>query len=328
LKKIIFSVIIASLSLFFISGQEDNSKQRAAFDYKENYIGTCFESIQDLGWTGNEKHCNPGTLPIQTRVKILRRINYSRRLSGVLDQTLEDSTWSYYAQKTALLLGANNTITHDPSPNMKCYKKAAAMGAAASNLSTIADASIRLLITDQIQDGGSVNNACGHRRWLLKADMPIVGIGAAQHAYAICIMDPSTKISRSSKIAVPDHYAYPSATWMPYQLVYPKWSFMIPGEVDFSKADVTVTCKGKPIPCSIIDRGKVSFGDPALSWTIRGLKEDFDYEYYNMDVKKGAFQKLEILNRLIEVEVKNVKVNGIKKDFKYSFTIFDPDEVS
>jgi hypothetical protein len=52
------------------------------------------------------------------------------------------------------------------------------------------------------------------------------------------------------------------------------------------------------------------------------------YEYYIMNFKKGAFQKLEILNRLIEVEVKNVKVNGIKKDFKYSFTIFDPNEVN
>jgi len=57
------------------------------------------------------------------------------------------------------------------------------------------------------------------------------------------------------------------------------------------------------------------------------LKEDFDYEYNDMSVKKTAFETLGLLNKKITVTVTNVKVDGKMKSYTYSFTLFDPDEV-
>ncbi|MGL4598980.1 MAG: hypothetical protein ACRCYO_15790, partial [Bacteroidia bacterium] len=130
---------------------------------------------------------------------------------------------------------------------------------------------------------------------------------------------------------LPEYYAYPFKGYVPFQLVYRRWTFSIPKqegkEIDFKAARVTVKSGNDPVGC-IIESRDDNMGDPGIVWAINGLKEDFDYAYNDMPTKKAAFSKKGLLDKTITVTVSNVKVDGQVKEYTYSFILFDPNETN
>jgi hypothetical protein len=324
---------LPALFLFTNAGDEDAiAKKKAADDYKTNYVATEISSPDQFGWTGKTNTCKAGKLSHDAYVKILARINYFRRLAGVDDHIVLDSQWCKLAQSAALIMYANNTLNHDPDASMKCFSEDGKLGASTSNLSTIIENSIKEVIADEIQDGSTSNNFCGHRRWLLNSEAYKMGIGATPGAYAVRVFMPyeeSGKDTSSFHGKQPEYFGYPFHGYIPYQVVYPKWSFAITnGTPDYKSATVAVTAGDVPLACTIVNRDHFGYGDPTLVWTIKGLKEDFDYNYYDMSEKKTGFATMGLINKKITVKISNVKVNGVAKNYSYSFTIFDPNEVN
>lgn len=335
MKRFIFLApifFLPALFLFTASADEEAiAKKKAADDFKTNYVATEISSPDQLGWTGKISTCKPGKISHDAYVKILARINYFRRLAGVDDNVVLDSSWNKLAQAAALIMYANNELNHDPDKSMKCYSEDGKKGASTSNLSTIVDQSIKELISDEIQDGGTGNNFCGHRRWLLNSDAFKMGIGVTPGAYAVRVFqdfDEAEKDTSTFHGKVPEYFGYPFHGYVPYQVVYPKWSFSVTnGTPDFSKALVSVFAGDVQLSCPVVNRDHFGYGDPTLVWTIQGLKEDYEYNYYDMTEKKNVFAKLGLLNKKITVKITNVKVDGVAKNYTYSFTIFDPNEV-
>jgi hypothetical protein len=157
-----------------------------------------------------------------------------------------------------------------------------------------------------------------------------MGIGVTDGSYAVRVLAPyeeRQKDTASYHGAIPEYFGYPFKGYIPYQVVYPKWSFAVPGpNVNFATATVSVMVDGKAFPCNIISRGTVNFGDPTLVWNMRGLKEDFDYQYYDMVKKRQAFSDLGLLEKKVTVKIAGVKVGKDVKEYTYSFTIFDPEK--
>lgn len=333
MKRIFPGVLLFILPLFLFTnaGEEDEiAKKKAADDYRKSFVATEITSPEQLGWTGKGTSCKSGRLSITMYTNALTRINYFRRLAGVYDQVVLDSTWCKYAQAAAVIMNANNQLNHNPTAAMKCYSADGKIGAATSNLSSIVDKSIRLIIADEIQDGGAANVDCGHRRWLLNSDSYKMGFGATPSAYAVRAFAPYDEVPKDTSSfhgKVPEYFGYPFRGFVPCQVVYPKWSFAIPGGADFSTATVEVKSGDKIFASTIVSRGKKKYGDPTIVWTMRGIKEDYEYNYYDMEEKKKGFETLGMLNKKITVKVSNVKVDGKVKSYSYSFTIFDPDEV-
>lgn len=322
---------LPTLSLFTFSADEEAiAKKKAADDYKTSYVATEISSPDQLGWTGNIKNCKPGKLSHDAYLKMLTRINYFRRLAGVDDHVVLDSQWCKLAQSAALIMYANNTLDHNPSSSMKCYSEDGKLGAQTSNLSTIVENSIKFLIADEMQDGGQYNTFCGHRRWLLKANTTKMGIGATPGSYGIRTFETyeeSEKDTSTFHGKVPEYFGYPFHGYIPYQVVYPRWSFAITnGTPDYKTATVVVTSGDVTFPCTIVNRDHFGYGDPTLVWEMKGLKEDFDYNYYDMSEKKNGFAVMKLLNKKITVKISNVKVDGVTKNYSYSFMIFDPME--
>lgn len=323
----IFLLLTAFVLFTGYSDEEAIAKKKAADDFRKSYVATSITKPEQLGWTG--KNCKAGKLSHDMYVNAITRINYFRRLAGVNDEIVLDSSWCHLAQAAAVIMNANNELNHHPTAMMKCYSKDGALGASTSNLSSIVEKSIEMIISDEIQDGGTFNTDCGHRRWLLFSRANKMGFGATPGAYAVKVFSSSTDGEQDTSSfhgKVPEYFGYPFQGYMPFQLVYPKWSFAVPGG-NFSKATVEVKAGEKLIGCSVISRGTVNYGDPTMIFTIRGLKEDFEYNYYNMGDKKKDFDTKGLLNKKITVKVSNVNVSGKMKSYTYSFTIFDPDEV-
>ncbi|CAN5918489.1 hypothetical protein BH11BAC7_BH11BAC7_08310 [soil metagenome] len=333
MKRISPLTFLFVLPFFLLTnaGDEDAiAKKKAADDYRHSFVATEITTPDQLGWTGKGTSCKTGKLSPQAYQKALTRINYFRRIAGVYDQVILDSAWCKYAQAAAVIMNANNTLTHAPTAELKCYSADGKLGASTSNLSSIVDKSIRLLIADEIQDGGVSNVDCGHRRWLLNADAYKMGYGATPGAYAVRAFAPYGEVQKDTATfhgKVPEYFGYPFRGFVPCQVVYPKWSFAIPGGADFTIATVEVKSGEKIFPSTIVSRGKKNYGDPTIIWTMKGLKEDYEYNYYEMSEKKKGFEALGMLNKKITVKISNVKVDGKMKSYSYSFTIFDPDEV-
>jgi hypothetical protein len=323
-----FPLLLLPLFLFMGTADEEAAlKKKAAEDYRKNFQETEIATPEQLAWSGKKGQCRPGKIPGANYTRLLQRINYFRRLAGVHDDITFDSAWCKYAQAAALIMYSNDQLTHNPGPSMKCYSADGKLGAQTSNLSSMTDESMKLMIADEIEDGGAENAETGHRRWLLYSKSAKMGIGVTPGAYAVRVMrlyDEKTNDTATYHGAVPGYFAYPFRGYVPYQVVYPKWSFAVPGGADFSSAKVEATAGEKPLSCMIIARGKIPYGDPTLVWTVKGLKVDFDYNYYDMATKKAEFEKRGLLDKKITVKISNVKVDGKVKSYSYSFTIFDP----
>ncbi len=333
-----FLFLVFPIFLFLNAADEDAiAKKKASDDYRTNIIGTQISTPEELGWTGNEKKCRAGKDSHETYVKIIARINYYRRLAGVNDNMVLDSSWNKYAQAAALIMYANQQLNHHPDASMKCFSEDGKIGASTSNLSLFHGVSMEAIIRDEIEDGGESNKDCGHRRWLLFSKAYKFGFGATPESYAVRdFATEEEKDTSSFHGKVPEYFGYPFKGFVPFQVVYPKWSFAITGTADFTNASVVAIAGDKPLVCSIISRGKANYGDPTLIWNVNGIKEEFYYmalvkegnyyQYYSMDEKRKAFVSLGLLNKKITVKISNVKVEGKMKSYSYSFTIIDPDE--
>ncbi|HTL83251.1 MAG TPA: CAP domain-containing protein [Bacteroidia bacterium] len=324
---VIFSFLffVFLLEAFTIIDDDAILRKKAADDFKTSITDTQFNSSDELHWTGSTSSCKPGKVPGSVYAKLLKRINYFRRLAGIHDDIIIDSSWNKYAQAAALMMYASNDLDHDPKPTMKCYSADGKTGAGTSNLSMFEGISIRDLIIDEVEDGDATNPDCGHRRWILFSGLTKVGLGITDGTYALKVMPNDFDDTVSFHGNVPAYFAYPSSGYIPYEVVFQKWSFAVPGGADFTDAVVNINAGGTHIPCGVISRNEQLYGDPTLVWSLPQIKEDFDYNYFDMNEKKAAFKDLGLLEKKVTVNITGVKVDGVAKTYSYSFTIFDPE---
>ena len=143
-------------------------------------------------WKPGADSCDPGTLSEVAVEDTLRRIDMFRALSG-LPPVTEDRAQRRQDQACAVLMNANQDLSHEPPRSWSCWTQAGRDGAASSNLalgpSTPAEA-VDLLMTD------AGVPSVGHRRWLLGFHLGKVGIGFAGNSTCIGVFDDSGSAER------------------------------------------------------------------------------------------------------------------------------------
>ena len=102
--------------------------------------------------------------------------------------------------------------------------------------------------------------------------------------------------------------AWPPPGFVPYQTVYPAWSFVLRGG-DFANATVSMTRNGAPVPTTISTRA--DWAGPGLVWLADGLAQN------------GSWPRPAGDDR-ITVNIGNVVVDGAARTFTYDVTVFDP----
>ncbi len=318
-----------ALLLFFLStlllvsfypSPEIDAKKQAAKNYQTEFLGTTIHTVEELKWTGDVQSCKAGTLAPDVYQKIVRRANYFRELAGVHNQLQLDSNHAT-AQAAALLMFANNTLTHDPSPDMICFSKLAELGAG-SNLS-FGTVIFKEFVVDQIADEGGSNQSVGHRRWILNADARFLRFGATPNTYALDVF--SNYSWNAPVLTIPETYSYPGKGYIPYQLIFKRWSFSISGEGSFSDATITVKKNGQTISVSN-ETWDNAYGDCSIIWEMNDLFDEDEYDVAEAN-KRAVFSKLGWLNTPITITIANVEIGDVKKNFTYNIIPFDPDEV-
>ena len=270
-------------------------------DYYQNYLGSAVSNAQ-LGWTGSVTACIPGSISQLAQDRTLQRINYYRRLVGLPDNTTFDAGRNAATQATALMMVANNALSHAPPASWLCYTALGATGAGSSNLGLGSHSS--QAVKQYIDDGGAGNTAVGHRRWILYSRAGSFGHGnvvGSTYGFADALWVFNTPVTPPF---VPPYVAFPPAGYVPRTLIPPRWSFSLP-DANFSAASVAVQNQ-QGTALSITKHAlAANYGDNTLVWDLN-TAADLTWT--------GSADKS------FRVTVSGVSLNGVTQP-PYSYTV-------
>jgi hypothetical protein len=267
----------------------------------------------DAGWNGNVSSCVVGTTTAAFRDTVILRINYYRAMAGVPAGVALDDSWNLKDQKAALIMSANNQLSHTPAPGWVCYTAEGAEAAGKSNLS-LGDYG-PTAINGYIEDYDTGNEAVGHRRWLLYPQTQSMGTGdlppsaGHQSANATWVVDSRFFDPRP---AVRDGFiAWPPPGYVPYPVVYPRWSFSY-DDADLSRATVSMMSNGVALAVTVypVDDG---YGENTLVWYPAGTDP----------LGSSPWPKPAVATPYT-VTVQNVVIGGQTRRFDYTVRVMDP----
>lgn len=275
-----------------------------------------FDSVPSE-WNGNVDLRLPGTTSAAFKAAIIERVNYFRAMAGVpADVTLAELE-SQKDQSAAMMMSAQNALSHNPDSSWAGYTPEGAEAAGKSNLYL----GVRgpAAITGYIRDPGANNAAVGHRRWVLYPQTRTMGTGdveaAGKHAAANALWVAESATSNSPRPPVRDAYvAWPPRGYVPYQVVFQRWSLSYP-EASFESATVEIVRDGQPIALHNPPYVSNGYGENTIIWELPGL----------IDADGVMIQPT--ADTSIAVVVRNVQIAGSMRDLRYTVIAFDPGTV-
>ncbi len=261
--------------------------------YLDRYVPSLATQVV---WTGNTSSCDAGMADQRSTDATLEMINYFRNMVGLKDVAL-DNAFSAKAQQAALMMQAQNSLSHTPPANWACYTAEGAEAAGRSNL--YLGVTGPRAISGYIEDPGAGNTAAGHRRWILYPFTDRMGTGSTSRANALWVISPRVEQ------ATPDWISWPPQGFVTKSLVFPRWS-LSRDKADFAQATVSMELNGTSVPLTqnAVANG---FGLNTLVWEPANLV----LPAANADAN-------------IKVTVRNVLVNGQAQNFDYTVTAIDP----
>ncbi len=263
--------------------------------------------------TANVSTCTPGTNSIAFHQAVLRRINVLRAMAGVPADVTFLAANNIRDQQAAVMMSANNLLSHTPTNTWYCYTADGALAAENSNLAL--GFSGPEAITGYIWDAGANNIMVGHRRWILYPQTQLMGTGDVPdqgsflEANATWILDGHYSDPRP--VTREPFVAWPPPGYVPAPLVFPRWSFAYPN-ANFTNATVTMRSNGVPIA---VAKSPVlpGAGENTLVWVPLGLNAN---TYSTLFPFNGA-------DTVYSVAISNI-VGAPKTWYAYDVTVFDP----
>ncbi|HYO83894.1 MAG TPA: DUF4214 domain-containing protein [Bryobacteraceae bacterium] len=291
------------------SWYDTSNRETVARAWREDYAGTI---NVPTGFTGNVDAGIPGDTSAQYKAAVQQRINWFRAMAGVPAVITFRADFNTQAQQGALMIAANSALSHNPPSNWKWYTQTGATALATSNICAglLDDAGC---VEAYMEDFGSSNPGVGHRRWILFPNMQTMGTGDVQTATNIWNVTKVLNTDRAATRPATRHefVAWPPPGYVPYQTLFPRWSFSFPG-ADFSTAQVTLTRDGTPLPVTQAPTVP-NFGENTLVWVPQGQNPSTS----RVRTNPGA-------DDVYDVTITGVKVGGVTRTFNYQVIVFDP----
>ena len=216
------------------------------------------------GWTGSDSGCRAGSASPTSRAATLRAVNFVRSLGGLAPVTF-DATLNARSQQTALIMSANQSLSHTPSRSWRCWTRTGSDNAGRSNLAlsypSITSAG---LVGLYMGEPGTANRAVGHRRWLMNPFATSMGTGSTATANAMTVIGP-----QSSSRPNPAWVSWPTAGWFPAPLEPDgRWSLSAGStSTSFASATVRVYREGQLVR-AVRQPVEDGYAMPTLVWQL------------------------------------------------------------
>ena len=263
----------------------------------------------DPGYTGSIADCVVGSTSQEYRDSVIGRINWYRQMAG-LPQVTERSEYSTAARETAMMISAENNLSHYPSSDWACYTTVGAATAARSNLA-LGTAGVSA-IDGYMQDSGLHNISVGHRLWILYPQLRETGTGdvpQGRRSNALHVQDDNAWGSRPDVREERGFVSWPPSGYIPAQTAWSRWSFTLPN-ANFSSATVTVTNDQGPVQVQILSR--VAGVENGIVWAVNG------------DTNSGQLPQPTDGDLCYIVNISDVYVNHVKQTlYQYATCLLD-----
>jgi hypothetical protein len=264
--------------------------------------------------TADTSNCTPGTNSTAFQEAVLRRINWFRAMAGVPAAVTFDSGENAKDQQAAVIMSSNGRLQHTGDwSTWTCITSDGTNAAGSSNLALGEDGPDA--ITGYIWDFGAGNYEVGHRRYILYPQTQVMGTGDVpqegtnQAANATFVFDANYFGPRPATRT--PYVSWPPAGYVPYQVVYPQWSFAL-SNADLSAATVAMQSNGVPVAVTI-QQYFVGDGEDTLVWHPSSL-----------DPSTGIMFPFSGTDTVYTIAVSNVVTGAVTNNFTYAVTVFDP----
>jgi len=285
----------------------DVSQRRDVLAFHQNVHQESESYAAKLGWTGNISSGNAGSTSEAFKEDVRRRVNYYRALAGLPADIVFNATKSAKCQQAALMMSANNALSHDPPSSWLFYTNEGKEAAAASNLAMgyYGPAAV----DGYMVDPGNGNQLVGHRRWLLFQRAREMATGDIPRSGSY---NPTNSlwVIGDFKAAPPAQFvAWPNEGYVPAPVVPARWSLSYPA-ADFDKASVSMTLNGTNVPLTVVYKSTTktpNYGDNTIVWEPAGLPATVSNDLPYV------------------VTVSGIKGSGVPTSKSYTVRIFNPD---
>ncbi len=279
--------------------------------YYSHYVGS---EGAAMNWTGNHSSCDAGTTSQAYKDALLLELNYFRAMAGVPAEVSFLAEYNTKAQEAALMMSVNSDLSHTPPASWTCYTADGSEAAGKSNL-MLGYPSLSHIIAGYMKDKGPSNYPAGHRRWVLYPQTQLMGTGDVPGsvtyplaANALWVIDSHIWDPRPTTRE--EYVAWPPPGYVPYQVIYPRWSFAYAG-ASFGSATVTMTQNGSPISL-VLETYYTGCGENTLVWRPFSMADDSTWPAEHLVT--------------YSVTVSNVMISGSPRSFNYNVTVFNPTE--
>ena len=265
-----------------------------------------------LTWSGNVAGCVVGTTNAAHQQAVIDRVNYYRSLVQLPSVTLLTGLPTTQSQSAALMMSANNALSHSPPGSWACFSADGATGASKSNLALGINGVGA--IDGYMEDPGAGNTAAGHRRWILYP--PQVSMATGNVPGSGASKPPSNDLfvvgTFGARPPTPDGIAWPSPGYVPYQNLPSgsnRWSLSYPG-ANFALATVTMTGPNGPTPIPV---------------TLEPLVNDVGYADNTIVFKPTSFSYGNPgADATYTILVSGLSGTGVPASIQYTVTVIDP----
>jgi uncharacterized protein YkwD len=244
-----------------------------------------------VSWSGSTASCRAGSDGAASRRATLTAVNFFRQLGG-LRPVKFTGRLNARAQKAALLMDANNRLSHTPSKGWRCSTSTGRTAAGRSNIALgISGAST---VRAYMPDFGSGNLAVGHRRWIMYPPTKTMGAGSTGRANALWVVGSQ----RKNPARTPAWVSWPTPGYVPADLEPEgRWSLSSTNpKMSFRSAKVRVRdAHGHWLK---VKKYKVhdGYANNTLVWKVSGLRTpkragQVSYRVVVTGIKKAGTKK-------------------------------------
>jgi len=204
-------------------------------------------NLSEGTWSGATATCTAGDLSADARANALRLVNLYRWLAA-LPPVVTDPTRDAQDQACALMMRANNMISHTPPTTWLCYTADGATAAGSSNVS--GGPAVSSVDAYMIDNGNPTT--IGHRRWVLSNSLGPIGIGGTDRASCMWTLSGTGRVGKP-------WMAWPAPGIIPLAAMTPArgtgvdttgWSIQS-DTINLATAQVAVTSGGVAMPVTV-----------------------------------------------------------------------------
>jgi uncharacterized protein YkwD len=257
--------------------------------------------LTPVRWSGSVSRCAAGAPSGATQAATRDAVNYYRAMAQLAPVSF-DTALSGPAQKAALMMDANDALSHDPPSSWRCWSDDGAAAAGRSNLALGSGGAAAVSL--YMADPGPGNTMVGHRRWILHAPTRSMGSGSTPTAHALTVFGGETATA-----GAPAWVPWPTPGYFPAEIEPDGlWSLSsnLPA-VDLRRTSVTVTSAGRKLPVrrySVVS----GYGPETVSWYVKGVRAPSG---------SGVAS--------YRVTVHGIRVDGRERSHSYLVRLFDAD---